>query len=167
MALFAYDGNVRLGYLEGSDSIDDIGSPTTGELAAAVDLSCLLPKDGWQPSNNSNAVDAGKLCQTFDAQVPGTWGGEIAAKFFRDSEEANDDAWTLFGDAYGETGYVVVRYGVPHDTNWENGQRVEVWPVQNGKAQMDPTATNTNARFSMTFYVPSQPDQQAVIVTGS
>ena len=167
MALFAYDGNVRLGYLVGSDSIDDISAPTLSELGDAVDLSCLLPKDGWQPSNNSNAVDAGKLCQTFDAQVPGTWGGEIAATFFRDSVEADDDAWNLFGDAYGEAGYVVVRYGIGHDVDWEDGQRVEVWPVQNGKAQMNPTATNTNARFGMTFYVPSQPNQQAVIGGGS
>ena len=165
MAQFAYDGNVRIAYVEGEDSIADITSPTTTELAGSTDLSELLPKDGWQPSNNSNAVEAGKLSQTFDAQVPGTWGGAIAATFFKDNTPEKDLAWAQFGpaDAYGAAGFCVVRYGLPFDTPWADGQEVEVWPVLNGKAQMNQTATNTNARFGMTFYVPSEPEQNAVI----
>lgn len=163
MAQFAYDGNVRVAYLIGEDAIGDISAPTTAELNAGgvVDLSCLLPKDGWQPGNNTNSVEAGKLCQTFDASVPGTWGGPIAAKFFRDSVEANDLAWNTF--EYGQVGFAVVRYGLPHTTAWADGQRVEVWPTQAQQPQMDQTATNTNARFSITFDGRSQPDLYAVV----
>ena len=163
MAQFAYDGNVRIGFVTGE--INDIAGPTTAELASAVDLSCLLPKDGWQPSNNSNSVEAGKLCQTFDASVPGTWGGAINATFFKDNDPTKDLAWNLF--TYGLTGFVVVRYGLAHDAAWDDGQRVEVWPVQAGQKQMNQTATNTNARFTIALEVPSQPEIDAIVGGGS
>lgn len=164
MAHFAYDGNVRAGFVA-ADGINDISGPTEAELASAVDLSCLLPKDGWQPSTNTNSVDSGKLCETFDANVPGTWGGEITAQFFRDSDPAEDTAWNLFH--YGLEGYIVIRYGLPHDEAWEDGQPVEVWPVICNQKQMNQTATNTNARFTQVFNVPGQPDFDAVVGGGS
>lgn len=167
MAQFAYDGNVRIIFVPKANGITNIDAPSTAELGAVgnVDLSCLLPKDGWQPSVNSNSVEAGKLCQTFDASVPGTWGGEVNATFFRDSEPANDDAWNAF--AYGDEGHIVVRYGLPHDTGWANGQPVEVWPVIAHQKQMQQTATNTNARFTLMFNVPSEPAIDAVVGGGS
>lgn len=167
MAQFAYDGNVRVVYIPKVNGLTNISAPTTAELEKAgnVDLSCLLPKDGWQPSVNSNSVEAGKLCQTFDASVPGTWGGEVNATFFRDSNNADDKAWNAFD--YGDEGWIVVRYGLAHDASWANGQRAEVWPVIAHQKQMQQTATNTNARFTLMFNVPSQPELDAVVGGGS
>lgn len=162
MAQFAYDGNVRLARVA---SIADISAPTTVELGGGLDLSCMLPKDGWQPNNNTNSVEAGKLCQTYDANVPGTWGGEVQATFFRDSDPLLDVAWNTF--RYGDEGFMVIRYGIPYDDAWANGQPVEVWPYICHQPQMNQTATNTNARFSLTFNIPTQPDLYSVVGGGS
>lgn len=162
MSQFAFDGNTRIVRCA---SLADPSGPTTVELNAGTDLSEMLPKDGWQPSNNTNSVEAGKLSQTYDASVPGTWGGEVQATFFRDSDEVLDIAWELFD--YGNSGFMVVRYGLPFTTAWANGQRVEVWPYICNKPQMNQTATNTNARFGITFNIPTEPDLHAVVGGGS
>lgn len=162
MSLFAFDGNVRVARVA---TLEDPSGPTTAELDGGTDLSELLPKDGWQPSTNTNSVEAGKLAQSYDASVPGTWGGEVQATFFRFSTVEEDIAWNLFD--YGNSGFLVIRYGLPFNTAWANGQRVETWPYICNKPQMNQTATNTNARFGLTFNIPSEPDLHAVVGGGS
>lgn len=162
MSQFAYDGNVRVARLT---AVADISGPTTAELNAGIDLSELLPKDGWQPSTNTNSVEAGKLSQTYDASVPGTWGGEVQATFFKDSDPSLDIAWNLFD--YGDEGFLVIRYGLPYNEAWADGQPCEVWPYICNKPQMNQTATNTNARFGLTFNIPTEPDLFAVVGGGS
>lgn len=162
MPLFSFDGNVRVARLT---EVADLSGPTTTELNGGIDLSELLPKDGWQPSTNTNSVEAGKLSQSYDASVPGTWGGEVQATFFRYSTVEEDIAWNLFD--YGDAGFLVIRYGLPYDLAWADGQPVEVWPYICNKPQMNQTATNTNARFGLTFNIPSEPDLFAVVGGGS
>lgn len=164
MSLFAYDGMTKVTFVK---TIADISGPTTAELTAndAIDLSDYLTKDGWQPQVNNNSVDAGKLSETFDANVPGTWGGSIEITCLRNNEAGEDLAWSTL--KYGLTGYAVVRFGQPEAEDYEDGDRVEVWPVIAAQSQMGGTSTNTNATFTTTLNVPSQPDLYAIVGGGS
>lgn len=162
MAQFAFDGNVRVARVA---EITNPAAPTVAELNGGLDLSEMLPKDGWQPSTNTNSVEAGKLSQTYDASVPGTWGGEVQATFFRDNNPSLDIAWYQFD--YGDEGFLVIRYGLPYTTAWADGQPVEVWPYICNKPQMNATATNTNARFGLTFNIPTEPELFAIVGGGS
>lgn len=164
MAAYAYDGNVRFAWLGGEDAIDDIDAPTELELAEGVDISCLLQKGGWSGSPTFNTVEAARACETFDSKVQGTWSVDPTGTFFRDDNPALDIAWDLW--EHGTNGYIVIRYGKAYDIEFEDGDEVEVWPVQSSEPVMNENAANTSATFQVSFAA-SQPQLKAVVGGGS
>lgn len=167
MPAFAYDGNMKIVYVPGSNGIADKSGPTTGELTAETvkDLSCALQKGGWTGSPTFNNVEAARACETFDAQAQGTWSASPTGTFFRDNVPGNDVAWGLF--EHGVDGYIVIRYGKAYDLPFVNGDSVEVWPVQSSEPAMNENAANTSATFQVGFAVTSQPDLKATVGGGS
>lgn len=165
MSRFAFDNMTRLAWLEGSDAINDITGPTTAELAGEVDLSNHLPKNGWQPGNTPNMVDSATIVDTFDAQGVGTWGGGLTVEFYKDNEPVKDVAYSAF--TYGQEGFLIIRFGIPYDTAWADGQPVEVWPVQAHEPLMNQPEANTQARFTVGFAVTRTPALHAVVGGGS
>jgi hypothetical protein len=156
MARFASDGMVKVYYVA---SIANKAAPTVAELAAGTDLSNFVRKGGLNVPNSQNMVDNASLAETFDAQVPGSYGGPISLEMFRDP--AADTAWNLL--TYGLAGYIVVRRGVAAATAWTAAQKVEVYPVSFHEPVMAQTASNEAAFFTAQGAGTSAPNAKATV----
>ena len=150
MARYASDGMVRVAFCP---EIADMETPTLTELDAGTLLHDFLPKDGLTTPANRNNVDDDALADTFDGQIPGTWGGALEMIAKRDNTNQGDDAWELA--EYGLEGFIVVRRGHPAGVAWADGDLVEVYPGTFHQPTMQQTASNTQARFDISFPVRS------------
>lgn len=162
MARTAYEGRTRVYWCT---TIDDISAPTEGEIAAGTDLSSFVTKDGVNPGLSTNNVDTAALDETFDAQVPGSYGANFQLTMFRDDDA--DDAWDLC--VYGTEGFLVIWYfATPGDnTPPAAGDVVEVWPAIMHQPVMQQSAANEAKKFVETFAIPSAPDQNAIVASGT
>jgi hypothetical protein len=140
-------------------TVDEKAGPTTAEIAAGTDITEFLPKDGLGINFSQNMVDSATLADTFDAQLVGSWGGSIDLTGFRDN--VDDEFWDLA--AYGTNGFLIVRRGVPNDTDWTIGDDAEVYPVQMHQPFIGGTAANEQVRFTLGLAVTSQPELSAVV----
>ena len=82
---------------------------------------------------------------------------------YRDSVDANDDAWNAL--PRGTTGvFYISRFGgtgtnrLPVATN-----KVEVWPIIVTSRAASPMSSNTAQTFTLTCSVPVEPNEAAVI----
>jgi hypothetical protein len=151
-----HDGMTRVAWVT---TIADITEPTVAELNAGVDISAYLTKDGLSTPTTQNNADNAALTDTFDAQIPGSEGGQIDLTCFRDDDD--DDAWDLF--VRGTAGYLVVRRLVPFDDAWAAADKVEVYPATMHNPVSGQTATNEQVRFTSAMPVSSTPERKAVV----
>lgn len=158
MARGPYEERTRVYWVP---TIASIAAPTVAELNAGTDLSCFITKDGLTEPNSQNMVDAAALCERFDAQRVGSFGGTIGLKMYRDTVDADDDAYNLC--VYGTNGYLVRRWGVTHGTAWAAAQKVAVFPAEMHEPVMNDTAANTMATFNETLAVTGQPNLKATV----
>ena len=156
MAKFAYDGKTRAAFVP---TITNIAAPTVAQITAGTDLSPFITKNGLSTPSNLNMVASGALAETFDAEVPGTFGGPIELTMFRDVP--TDAAWELF--TFGTEGYIVIRYGVLSATAFASTNDVEVYAIQTHEPIMTPPATNENATFKVMCAVTRQPNLHAIV----
>lgn len=160
MADMLNDGNIKVTYVP---DIANISAPTTTELTAGTDLECLVTADGFQPTVNEEVVSIAKLCETSNAEAPGRATHQIVLTMVRQDTEAEDVAWTTL--LRGTSGYLVVRYGVAHDTAYASGDSVQVFPGKAGERRPQPPEANGATQFQSQWYVSAQPDLDAVVAT--
>jgi hypothetical protein len=162
MADMLTDGQIKVTYVP---SIADIAAPTVAELTAGTDFECLITADGLNPSSDEDTVAIPKLCQTINAQAPGrtTYGFDLT--FVRQEDEADDTAWSTL--LRGTEGFLVVRYGIAHDTAYAAAQSVQVYPGRCGERRPAQPEANGAVTFTSTWYVGSQPELDGVVAAGS
>ena len=159
MARRVYEGTVNVYW---ATTVVDKSAPTVSEITAATDITCYLSKDGLAVNINTNNVDSAALCETFDAQIPGSWGADIQLTGFRD--DYDDVLWDLA--VYGTTGYLIVEpYGEPDELP-AAGDQVEVYPVTMHQKAPANSAANTQQRFMLAMPGRAQPDLDAIVATG-
>lgn len=158
MARYVYEGYTRVWW---ATSVSSKTGPTTAEIAAATELTAFIAKDGVRPGTAQNMVDNATIAETFDSQLVGSWGGEFELEMFRDSVNADDDAWTIC--VHGTNGFLIIRYGIAVATAVANGQYVEVWPAQMHQPVVKQSASNEQVRFVEKFAITSAPAQNAVV----
>ncbi len=158
MARYSNDGMIRVDFVP---AIANKAAPTTTELNAGTALTSYVTKDGLTVPANQNFVDDANLSDTFDAQLPGSFGGTIQITGKRDGVPANDTFWNLI--TYLLAGYVVVRRGVATATAWTAAQKAEVYPVSFHEPVPMPTATNDQGKFSAQAAVTAQPNLKATV----
>jgi hypothetical protein len=156
MARYANDGMIRVDYVP---TISNKAAPTTAELNAGTALSNFITKDGVNTPSNQNNVANASIAETFDAEVPGSFGGPVTLTGIRDN--ATDTFWNLV--VYNLAGYIVVRRGIAVATAWTAAQKVEVYPTQFHEPLPVPTASNEQSRFTVTCAVTSQPNLKATV----
>lgn len=158
MARRVYEGTVNVYW---APAVADISAPTLAELGAATDITCYLTKDGLAVNIATNNVDSAALCETFDAQIPGSWGADIQLTGFRD--DYDDVLWDLA--VYGTEGYLIVEpYGEPDELPLA-GAQVEVYPATMHQKAPANSAANTQQRFTLALPVRSRPDLDAIVST--
>lgn len=157
MSRHVYERRTRLAWVT---TIASIAAPTVAELAAGVDITPFISKDGVNTPANQNMVDNATITDSFDAQLVGSFGGSLTLTMYRDTVTA-DDPYEDF--EWGDVGFVVIRYGILYTTAFAAAQRVEVYPAQAHEPVMQPSAANANAKFTIQFAVTDQPEKHAVV----
>lgn len=158
MARFVYEERTNVYWLT---SITTNSTPTTNEIAAGVELTNYVAKDGVAVNINTNNVDSATIAEAFDAQVVGSWGADLQLTMFRD--DAADTAWTTC--TYGSNGFVVIDRFNASGTAPGNGDKVEVWPAEMHQPSPQNSAANTQVRFVESFAVTSEPNLSATVTS--
>lgn len=156
MARYANDGRIRVYFVT---TISNIAAPTVAQLNAGTDLSNFISKDGLTVPSNQNNVPNSSLAETFDSELPGSFGGALSMTGIRDA--ATDTFWDLV--VYGTAGFIVVRRGVATATAWTAAQKVEVYPMTWHEPIPAQTASNEQGRFTAAAPVSSQPNLKSVV----
>lgn len=156
MAKYSNDGMIRVVLVP---TIVAIAGPTVAELAAGTHITGFLSKDGLTVPADQNNVDVATLAETFNAQVPGSFGGAIEMTGLRDN--VADTLWELI--VYNLATHVVVRRGMATAAAFAAAQDVEVYPVQFHEPVPDQTGGDEVSRFTISAPVTAQPALKAVV----
>jgi len=159
MARYVYEAHTQVWWCT---AIATASTPAVSEITAGVNITNFISKDGLARNVNTNNVDSATIAEIFDAQVVGSWGGELELTLFRDA--AVDTAWNLFNN-YGSTGYVVIDPIRVAGVMPTQGSKVEVWPAMMHTPAPENSAANTNVRFTEKLAVTSTPYLSAVAHT--
>jgi len=176
MARVQFTGQGSLLWVEGATGIADAEAPTATELAAGVDLTDLLTRDGLSTPNTGNTIDLSDAGSLFNKTGRGSHGGDAGSlTFYRDSLAANDKAWTALED--GAIGFfVVARFGWKQDTTTGLGtktdtptaaDRCEVYPSTIISRAMNDTADNEASKFVVSVGFTDEPQLDATVAAGS
>lgn len=156
MARQVYEGKTNVYW---ATAVANKAAPTVAEITAAVALTNFVAKDGVAVNITTNNVDSATIAETFDAQVTGSWGGEVELTMFRDNTA--DTAWNLC--VYGTAGYLIIDRFRNSGTLPSISHKVEVWPAQMHQPAPENSASNTLLRFVEKFAVTSQPNLSATV----
>lgn len=156
MARQVYEGKTNVYW---ATSVSSKTAPTVAEITAAVALTNFVAKDGVAVNITTNNVDSATIAETFDAEVVGSWGGEIELTMFRDNSA--DTAWTTC--VYGTAGYLIIDRFRASGTLPSAGHKVEVFPAQMHQPSPENSAANTLLRFKEKFAVTSAPALTATV----
>lgn len=156
MARYVYEGKTDVWWVT---TIASKTAPTVAEINAGVNLTNFVAKDGVSTNFNKNNVDSATIAETFNSQIPGSYGSDLELVMFRD--DTADTAWNLC--VYGTNGYVVLRRGVATGAAVAAAQKVEVFPASMHEPTVENAAQDTQVRFVETFAVTSAPAQKATV----
>jgi len=156
MGKYPNDGRIRVQLVA---VVANIAAPTVAELNAGTHITGFLSKDGLTTPADQNNVDVGTLAETFNAQVPGTFGGAVEMTGLKD--DVADTLWNLITYDLGR--YVVVRRGPPTATAYAAAQPVEVYPARFHEPVPDQTGGDEVSRFTISAPVYSQPNLKAIV----
>lgn len=173
MARYGTTGNIAVLF---APTIVDMAAPTVAELAAAVNLTHHMTRDGLKTPFTGNTIDASDAGSRFNSTAPGTYGGDaLEYTGHRDSKSATDLAWTTL--EFGTAGYLVVaRAGFGQDTTTGLGtpdgtpkaaDRCEVYPITVISRAPADTADNETSKFTAQAAITAEPAQDAVVAAGS
>lgn len=133
------DGNVRVFWVL---SIADQDEPTLLELndPTALDITCYLTDQGWNPNLTEDAATDNRLCSTQNYQTPGRKTVSIPMIYTSNPDvPAEDEAALELTE--GAVGWLVDRRGVPFEQAWAVGDIVTVYKVKLGaQSDVQPTA---------------------------
>lgn len=152
-------------------TLADPKAPTTTELAAGVELSCVVTRADYQfgITGNEQIVEPA-LCDDIDAGVPGNATVEAAMNFYRFKENADDIAWTTF-TGRGLYGYLVERTGQildgerQEDMPFVASDEVQVLYAITNDPQVQSPSTAGFEKFRMVFS-PQRHYPRAIVAAG-
>lgn len=137
-------------------------APKVADVTGAVDLTSYLIS--LNASSQGNTLPTPSFDTLFETSIPGTVSAQFSADFYRD--DTADTAWTTL--ARSTTGYMIIsRYGGSGTGGKPNvaADVVEVWPIKVTSRTMQNMASNQVMMFTCVCSVPSEPDEDAAVVT--
>jgi hypothetical protein len=155
------DGNVKIVWVP---AVADMEAPSAAILngATAVDLSCYLTADGFNPGLDESVISDGRLCETETFEQPGRTSRTLSLTYINNSNTALDN------EAYetlvpGVTGVIVRREGKPFDAVFATGDETESWPVKSGKYSKLPPEANSVLRVTQKQFVTGRVTEGVVV----
>lgn len=132
----------------------NIALPTAANIAACENLTPLTTSVNF--SSQGNNVPTPALDRLFETSILGTSQATATADFYRDNE--TDTAWNALPRK--AIGFIIMSR---FSANPVDGSIVEVWPVRVTSRAMANMTNNTVETFTVTFAVPSEPNEAAVV----
>ena len=153
----ASDGNLRVAFVpEGSDakSVAILGGGTTKALTYS------LTPSGLNRTITENSVEDARLTLKTVLSRPGTSTQSLELQYvFGDEGDVAKPAL-----AEGTEGFIVIRYGIPNETDWTIGQEVDILPVLAGKQRKDAPTANGVFTITQAFYVTGVPQDDVTLI---
>lgn len=146
------DGNLKVVWVP---TIANPDAPTVTELTAAtaVDLSCYLTADGWNPSTDEQVISDDRLCDTETYEQPGRSSRSLEVTYIDNTNNTGLENLAVETLVPGTAGYLVTRSGMPYDQPFAAGDLVDVWPVTCGVYQKVPPEANSVLRRTQRMFV--------------
>lgn len=132
-----------------------LAAPTVAEVTAATAVTKYI--SGLNFSSQGSAVPTPDLSRLFETTIPGTSSATASLDGYRDDED--DDLWELLPRAAEGVVYIR-RYGGAAAVA---GDVLEAWPVRVISRTNANLTNNTAATFTVTFSVPEEPEEEAVV----
>ena len=143
----------------------DFNTPTEGEIAAAVDVTCFV--SSITASAQGNTIPTPSLCSLFETSVPGTSQATFQGDFYRDDDDTTpDEAWNLLPRNTKGIFYISRFGGTGTDYRPTAGEPVEAWPVHVTSRAAGPLSSNTPQTFSITCAINEEPAENATVQVG-
>ena len=126
-------GRTRLLWVPGDNGIADYTAPTVEELELGRDLTCMMVSTYEVRMDGSDTTNERAVCETNNVTTPtiGNYMGTMTLFRDWDSEDPMNPDWSsddvLEWLNFLDSGWVVRRNGYPYDTEWADGQIVEVY----------------------------------------
>lgn len=158
MARRGSTGELRISFVP---TIVNLAAPTTAEVTAGTDLTGFLTRDGLATPNSASTIDISDLAERRNKRAPGTYGGDDwTLTLYRDSVDADDDAWTLLVKDL--TGNLVVRRFGGSTVALAATNKVEVAKITVISRVMDSPGADTPQTFTVTLAVADVNDNATI-----
>lgn len=148
------DGNFKVVYVP---AIEDTKAPKLSELNApgALDISCYLTGDGWNPTKEQATISDPRLCSRQEFGRPGrkTPGLSITVIDNTNSDNADDANEAVETIVEKAQGYFVERIGVPYEEPFAAGQKVSIYPATAGEKQLLAPEANSVTRSTIPQFI--------------
>lgn len=123
-------GKTKLTWVPGDGGIVNPAAPTTAELTAGVDLSCVMVSTYEVRADGSDTTNERAVCETANVVAPTVQNYMGNLNMFREINDATglaeaDDPLNTFD--FGDVGYFVRRLGKPYTTAYAASDVVEVY----------------------------------------
>ena len=145
------DGNVKVVIVT---TIANTSAPTAAELNAgsAVDVSCYLTGDGWNPSLDEATIADPRLCETETFEQPGRKQRALTVTYIDNTNTASANA-AKTALVPGTALFAVVRRGIAFDTTFAAAQKVDVYPIKPGAYNPLAPEANSVLKISQKLFV--------------
>lgn len=159
------DGNLKVVYVE---TIADPAHPTHTECTAvsAVDLSCYLTDEGYNPALDEQTVTDNRLCSRKTFQQPGRSQDSLDVAYVYNIAVPEEDLARLTL-VEGVTGFLVCRWGQDFEDDLAAADIVDVIPFKAGVQMKNKPAANTVLTIGQKIFITSPGVQRDVAITAS
>lgn len=156
----ASDGFGLVVFVPETPGIADVDAPSVSEIAGGIPLTYSLVPDGFRHETTENVIQSGRYTLKQILELPGTVVDTLEVQYVYTGTSADIARTTL---AEGTRGFIVHRLGVANEVPFENGQIVDVIPVQAGiQRKVAPTA-NTELQRVQKLHVVGALGRDAVV----
>lgn len=161
------DGNFKVVWVP---AIADTTAPKLSELeaAGALDISCYLTGDGWNPTKEQATIPDPRMCSRQEFGRPGrkTPGLSITVIDNTNSPNEADSNAAVETIVEGAQGYFVERIGVPYEDAFAADQKVSVYPATAGEKQILAPEANSVTRSTIPQFIFADVQTDKALVAG-
>lgn len=143
------------------ESVSDPAAPTVAEIAAGIDVTSDLVRNGLQVGRSTTSVNRSRWSADVEGSAPIRYGLNVVLTGYRFTPPDDEPLWEAVA-TFRAPGVLVVRRGIPFATAWAAGQAVEVATGRWGKRATAPADAGA-VTFSVPFYVTADNDSAVLI----
>lgn len=158
------DGNIKVVFVT---TLADPTNPTVAECNAvsAVELSCYLTGDGWNPSTDEATVTDDRLCSRQTFEGIGRYTDKLQIKYVyrqQDPDAVDNRAFKTL--KRGTIGYLIVRWATAYEPDLAADDVVDVIPIECGVQQKQPRGDNEKLKIMQSLPISSTYQRDVVVV---